>query len=137
MRLSSTFALALFSVAIEALPVTQTQTNVARAIDPLDVVRGFEPSPGETFTKRQEEQNTETKKDGDTVVEISKTSGTTNDRKGFKWHKAGAAEAILKRQEEQDTETKKDGDTVVEISKTSGTTNDRKGFSWHKAGLLE
>ena len=69
----------------------------ARQLDGDQVAQAFhagvhKAGAAEAILKRQEEQDTETKKDGDTVVEISKTSGTTNDRKGFSWHKAGLLE---------------------------------------------
>lgn len=74
------------------------------------------------------------------MVTTSKSTGTTNDKIGYKWHKAGAGggEGLVKRQhEEDDTSERKDGDTMIKTSKSVGTTGDKVGYSWRPAGLGE
>jgi hypothetical protein len=72
--------------------------------------------------------------DGDNVVTISKSQGTTRDKTGYSWHPVGSTAGLLKRQGNGD-HTVVDDKNVVTISKSQGTTKDRVGYRWRSVDL--
>jgi hypothetical protein len=72
--------------------------------------------------------------DGDNVVTMSKSQGTTGDKTGYSWHSVGSTAALVKRQDSGD-DTAVDDKNVVTTSKSQGTTNDRVGYKWRSIGI--
>ena len=71
--------------------------------------------------------------DGKNVITTSKSLGTTDDKKGYRWRPVGSGLGLAKRQGLDQTKIA-DGN-VVTVSKSQGTTHDTNGYKWHSTGL--
>lgn len=126
MHLNIAFAFALLSAAVEALPLTESNTKLSEIAAP---------------EKRQLSQ-TKTIQNND-IITVSKSQGTTHDNVGYSWEPVASNEESnsnlnrrqLAKSTGQTTQVK-DGYAIT-TSYSQGTTGDRKGFSWKKAdGVL-